>query len=302
MTKTRILLAEDSRSAAQFIVGVLNSRGFDVTAAEDGQAAWEILDASDGEFETLVLDWEMPRMNGIDLLRKVKATPKFSQIPAVMATTFSDAASVKVGLAAGAYYYLTKPLVAEVLASVVQAAVGQYREYRLLREGVNRAERPFEFLDSGVFRIRAPDEGRMLANLLARACPNPESSVIGLQEIILNAIEHGNLGIGYAEKSMLLVQDSWLDEIERRLNTPAHRDKRVTVRFERTETAAEITIQDQGQGFDWKNYLDFDANRAFDNHGRGIAMARALGFGNVRYLGNGNTVVLTIDLPPSTTR
>lgn len=302
MTQARILLAEDSRSVAQFIAGVLGAKNFEVTAAEDGQAAWEVLTASDRDFEALVLDWEMPRMNGIELLRRVKASPRFSQIPVVMATTFSDAASIKTGLAAGAYYYLTKPLVAEVLASVVQAAVGQYREYRSLREGVRQAERPFEFLDSGVFRFRTLDEGRLLANLLARACPEPESSVIGLQELILNAIEHGNLGIGYAEKSMLLVDGTWLDEIERRLDTPAHRDKRVTVRFERNSTAIEITVQDEGQGFDWKGYLDFDANRAFDNHGRGIAMARTLSFSALRYVGNGNTVAATIALPSATTR
>lgn len=302
MAKARILLAEDSRSVAQFIASVLGSRDFDVTVVEDGQAAWEALTASGGDFEALVLDWEMPRMNGIDLLRRVKASPRFSLVPVVMATTFSDAASIKTGLAAGAYYYLTKPLVAEVLASVVQAAVGQYREYWSLREGVRQAERPFELLDSGVFRFRAPGEGRLLANLLARACPNPESSVIGLLELILNAIEHGNLGIGYAEKSMLMVDGTWLDEVERRLDSPAHRDKRVTVRFERNSTVVEITVQDEGQGFDWKNYLDFDANRAFDNHGRGIAMARTFSFSTLRYLGNGNTAVATIALPSSTRR
>lgn len=106
MAKARILLAEDSRSVAQFIAGVLGSTDFDVTAVEDGQAAWEVLTASGGDFEALVLDWEMPRMNGIDLLRRVKASPRFSLVPVIMATTFSDAASIKTGLAAGAYYYL----------------------------------------------------------------------------------------------------------------------------------------------------------------------------------------------------
>jgi DNA-binding response OmpR family regulator len=293
MSTARILLAEDSRSIAQHMGRILAAHGCADTAAEDGRAAWDIINGGEAAFEVIVLDREMPRMNGIELLRRIKAAPQFSQLPVVMATGVSDEASVLEGLAAGAYYYLTKPFVPEVLVSVVEAALGQYREYRKLRDSVRQAERPFAFLESGTFRFRTLDDGRLLANSLARACPDPEKAVLGLQEIIVNAVEHGNLAIGYEEKSALLMSGQWLDEVSRRLDSPAHRNKHVTVRFERKAEAITISVIDEGNGFDWRKYVDFSAECAFDNHGRGIAMARTFSFDAIEYLGNGNTVVVT---------
>jgi hypothetical protein len=58
-----------------------------------------------------------------------------------------------------------------------------------------------------------------------------------------------------------------------------------------------MTIQDEGDGFDWQKYLDFDPERAFDPHGRGIAMARMMSFDALEYQGKGNTVVLKIARP-----
>ena len=65
----------------------------------------------------------------------------------------------------------------------------------------------------------------------------------------------------------------------------------VTVRFERVEGDFHFTIRDQGPGFDWASYLDFDPSRAFDTHGRGIAMSRAMSFKKVVYTDPGNQVL-----------
>lgn len=295
MSKAKILLAEDSSSIAQHIVRILTSQDFDVTVTEDGLAAWEVL-ASGARFDTIVLDREMPRMNGMELLRRVKSSPHLAQIPVIMETTRDDEESIREGLAEGAYYYLTKPFVPAVLLSVVKAAVAQHRDHLALFEGVRKAERPFEFMQRGSFRFRTLEDGRLLANSLARACPEPEKSVLGLQELMANAVEHGNLGITYEEKTELLMNGAWGDEILRRLETPTGQARQVTVDFIRTEEDIRITVQDQGKGFKWEKYVDFDASRAFDNHGRGIAMARALSFNELRYAGNGNTVTARIYL------
>jgi anti-sigma regulatory factor (Ser/Thr protein kinase) len=53
----------------------------------------------------------------------------------------------------------------------------------------------------------------------------------------------------------------------------------------------EVTITDEGKGFDWNPFLDFDPDRAYDLNGRGIAMARMLGFESLEYQGAGNVVV-----------
>ncbi len=289
MSKARILLAEDSRSIAQHIVRILSTQDFEVCAAEDGLAAWEIL-ATGAQFETIVLDREMPRMDGMELLRRIKATPHLAPIPVVMQTTRDDEESIREGLAEGAYYYLTKPFVPAVLLSVVSAAVHQRRDYLALQEGVRQAGRPFEFLETGRFRFRTLEDGRLLANSLARAFPEAERSVLGLQELMVNAVEHGNLGISYEDKTELVMNGRWLEEVNRRLEAPEGLCRQVRVAFERTGEAVQVTVADEGAGFNWQKYVDFDARRAFDSHGRGIAMARTLSFDEVRYSGNGNTV------------
>jgi anti-sigma regulatory factor (Ser/Thr protein kinase) len=71
----------------------------------------------------------------------------------------------------------------------------------------------------------------------------------------------------------------------------------VTVTLSREAGDITLTIQDEGDGFDWRKYLEFDPERAFDPHGRGIAMARMMSFDALDYQGNGNTVVVKIAGP-----
>jgi CheY-like chemotaxis protein/anti-sigma regulatory factor (Ser/Thr protein kinase) len=289
----RILLAEDDVVVSTLIVDILSDEGHRVTSCTDGQDAWERL-GQDAAYDLILLDRLMPRKDGMAVLRAIKADPRFEHIPVIMETALQDQASIREGLDAGAHYYLTKPFQPEVLVAVVRAALQQYSEYRQLRDSVRAVERPFGFLREGVFQIRDLEEGRLLANLLARACPDPARAIHGLQELLINAVEHGNLGMTYAEKGTLLLADRWEQEVERRLGLPDYRERRVEIRFVNQPDRVEFTIRDQGDGFDWSKYLDFSPERAFDLHGRGIAMARKLSFDSLEYLGNGNTVVATI--------
>ena len=68
----------------------------------------------------------------------------------------------------------------------------------------------------------------------------------------------------------------------------------VRVRVERHFDRLEFTVVDEGAGFDWQRYVEFDPDRAGDPNGRGIAMARMLSFASLEYRGNGNTAVATI--------
>jgi anti-sigma regulatory factor (Ser/Thr protein kinase) len=159
---------------------------------------------------------------------------------------------------------------------------------------VKGAERPLALLQNGIFRFRDLDEARMLANYLARACSQAENRVIGLQELLINAVEHGNLEISYKEKSALLLSNSWPQEVAQRLSLPKYSQRFVEVQFERQAQAIRFVIKDQGKGFNWQEYLDFSTERAFDLHGRGIALAKLMSFDQLQYQGNGNTVIATV--------
>ncbi|HOP16832.1 MAG: response regulator [Gammaproteobacteria bacterium] len=295
MDSARILLAEDEAITAAIIEDLLQETGVQVTTYADGRDAWEHLQTGPEAYDAILLDRGLPHMDGMDLLRRIKETPVLAHTPVIMQTAMKDQASMQEGLAEGAYYYLTKPLQPELLLAVVKSALQQTEERREMLESVRCAERPLDLLTTGTFCLRSLDECRVLAGYLARACPQPERAVQGLQELLINAVEHGNLGISYAEKSALILKDAWESEVRRRLDLPQYRERNVEVIMRRAADAVVFTIRDQGEGFDWRDYLEFSSDRAFDTHGRGIAMACKLSFSSVEYRGNGNTVVARID-------
>ena len=151
--------------------------------------------------------------------------------------------------------------------------------------------------DGATFELQTMAEAAQLAGLLAAAHPDPEKVVMGLTELLINAVEHGNLGITYQEKAELLERGDLQAEIARRLALPERAGRRVKVTFRRAEDHLSTWIEDEGEGFDWRPYLDYDPERALDPNGHGIAIARGVCFDDVTYHGRGNVVVATLRLP-----
>jgi len=154
-----------------------------------------------------------------------------------------------------------------------------------------------ELLDHAGFHFRGLDEIGPLIEVLASLCPVPDLAASGLTELLVNAVEHGNLGISYEEKRRLRLADGWEVEVARRLAEAENATRQVRVCVRRHADRLEFTVQDEGNGFDWQTYLDFDPERAADPNGRGIAMARMVSFSSLEYQGNGSTVIATIALP-----
>jgi hypothetical protein len=68
----------------------------------------------------------------------------------------------------------------------------------------------------------------------------------------------------------------------------------VTVLYERVGNESRFTIADEGAGFEWRRFLDIDPARAFDTHGRGIAVARRFSFDSLEYVDPGNQVLARV--------
>lgn len=298
MSVPQVLIVEDEAICAGFIENTLAERGYATVLADDGAEAWRLLENEPGRFQAILLDRNLPNLDGLSLLRQLKAMPAFGDTPVIMETAADDDASIREGLDAGAYYYLIKPLQRDLLVTIVAEAIAQHRDNLSIQEAVRQAEQSLCHLDQGVFHYRTLNEARNLAKVLAQTCPNPSKVIVGLQELLINAVEHGNLGISYAEKTRLMMDNCWLEEVERRQALPEYRDYQVEIRFERGPDVIRLIIKDQGEGFDWRNYLELDPQRAFDPHGRGIAMARMLSFDTLIYHGNGNTVEVSVVVPP----
>ena len=122
---------------------------------------------------------------------------------------------------------------------------------------------------------------------------------VSLMELLVNAVEHGNCGITYEEKSRFLVDhDDALDLIRERIREPGIARRRVYLSYRITPERTTVTIRDDGDGFDWRSYETAVGEDGLDErHGRGILMARAYMQG-LSYNEKGNEVTVTLDHLP----
>ena len=296
MAMTRALVVDDNRLNRELLSGQLAAMGYDIAVAADGVEAWNALQTDESGFDVVLLDRRMPNMNGMELLAKIKADEDLSAIPVIMQTAADSQDEIVEGIKAGVFYYMTKPIEPALLLSITAAAVQDYTRYRRLRRDVEQKTHAMTLMETSRFRFQTLKQGMDLAGVLAAACPQPRRRVTGLSELLVNAVEHGNLEITYEEKSGLIAERRFEDEIESRLADPRFKDRHVEVVFERHADRIDIDISDQGPGFDWQEYLDIDPIRVFDTHGRGIALAKSLSFDRLEYHGRGNRVVASIDV------
>ncbi len=295
MTKTHVLLVDDEELNLEILVEYFEGEApFVLHTADSGESAWQLLVNPENHFKLILLDRMMPGLDGIALLKRMKSDPRISSIPVIMQTAANSPEQIREGLEAGAYYYLTKPYRRDSLLAIVHAALSDAEARSALSRQLHQHINSLQFLDQAEFSIQTIDEAAQLASFIAHACPNPEAAVMGISELLINAVEHGNLGLAYAEKSTLKQEDRWHEEISRRAALPENASKEVRLSYRRQPDAITLRICDQGHGFSWQNYLEIDPKRAFDPNGRGIAMARMLSFSSITYEGCGNIAVATI--------
>lgn len=290
----KLLLVDDEPFNLELMSELLSDAGYKAITAENGEEAWSILEAEGESFATVLLDKMMPGISGFEVLRRIKNNPKLEFLPVIMQTAVGAAASVQESLSAGAFYYLTKPFSREMLLAVVEAAVSHWDRHTYFRELANQQIEALGYLQQARFEFRSHKEAQWVTSLLAKACPHPERVATGLFELLVNAIEHGNLNLSYAEKTQHQANGSWETELEQRLADPVLGLRSVSVNYQRQADGICFTITDQGQGFDWAQFIDTESMSYLDSHGRGILIARKLSFDQVNYQGCGNTVQATL--------
>ncbi len=297
--KPNILIVDDEPINLDIICAHLEQDDYRLVKANNGEDAWSILQSNPTEFDVIILDRMMPVMDGMQVLNNIKETDLMEQIPVIMQTAKSDNQDVVDGLKAGAYYYLTKPYDGDLLKTIVRSALNSRQHEKNLVDSLREGRRIFDLMSFGRFKIHNLRECSLVASQVAHLCPEPHRVVTGISELLINALEHGNLKIGYQAKSDLMRRGMWQIEVEKRLHSSDNIGAYIELEFNVTVDKIQIRIRDQGVGFDWTPYMDFDPDRAFDPHGRGIAVARLSSFDDLEYIGEGNEVVATVNKRPA---
>ena len=120
----KLLVVDDSSTMRRIIKNTLARLGYkDILEGADGVEGWNQMD-SNPDIEMLITDWNMPEMNGLELVKKVRADERFVDIPIIMVTTEGGKGEVITALKAGVNNYIVKPFTPQVLKEKLGAVMG----------------------------------------------------------------------------------------------------------------------------------------------------------------------------------
>ena len=130
-----VLVIDDSKSIRNLVKFVLQSDGYDVVEAEDGQQGWDILQRLNSSISLVLTDFEMPNISGTELVTKIREQNKFDAIPVVMLTSRKDEEDEVFGLDSGADDYIGKPVEPMKLQARVRKILTMYARIRTAVQG-----------------------------------------------------------------------------------------------------------------------------------------------------------------------
>ncbi|AWU94383.1 response regulator [Azospirillum melinis] len=120
--KKKVMTVDDSRTMRDMVSFTLRGAGYDVVEAADGQQAMSAI--ATNKVDLVITDLNMPVMDGLTLIRKLRAIPAHRTLPILMLTTEADESKKAEGRAAGATGWIVKPFNPDKLVSVVQKVCG----------------------------------------------------------------------------------------------------------------------------------------------------------------------------------
>ncbi len=287
-----VLIIDNDPTQLIALEAVIKGWGHRCRTARDATQARNCFEEEGFDYHAVLLDWALPNREGLSLLKWIKQQRENANPEVIIQSRREVPEDIRDAINRGAYYYLTKPYEWPQLRALIQAADISRELKRSLKRRVSEIQDIVRLLDTATLELRRIEEAETVAAHLGAAAGDPQLG-IGILELLLNGIEHGNLGLSYEEKSDLLESGLYERELEKRLAAEDHRDKLVTVVLKRVEDHLEILISDRGSGFDYESYLAFDRERVFDSHGRGVLLAR--GLLEIEYLHPGNRV--RVELP-----
>jgi len=284
-----IVAADDDEVVLELLVHSLKKAGHNTVGFNQSDKLVSYLKHQQEEPDVIILDKLMPDLSGLDILKHIKKDPRLQDIPVIIQSGDIGLEYLQESVDAGAYYYLTKPYDQDTMVSLVKAAARDSLNRKLIRDDLKLGVQHFQFLKQAVFKIQNPSDGLRIAAIIASMTKRTQEVSLVLSELITNAIEHGNLGIGYQRKAQLLEVGQLDNEIEHLLNLEENKKKFVHVYFARSTNKIKVRVTDEGEGFDWKNYLHINPDRFVDLNGRGIAYAKIVGI-DLHYSDEGRVV------------
>lgn len=289
------LLVTGDRNLATQVQEQLAQCDCKTSIATSTVGALEMLNKLGARVGLLVLDYQLPGLDSEPLLEQLRETSGRHDTTILLCNSTPEELNALKASARGDAHAMAWSGNNHELAFLAREALDLSTAAAELREQLRSHWRSAKFMEACKFRIRTPQEAIDLAPAVAQVFPEPERVRRGIIELLNNAIEHGNLEIGFQQKAELVSSGKFFREVKHRLTLPEYAERSVEVVFSRRDDRYCLVITDEGRGFDWEPFLEIQPARATSATGRGIARARMVSFDKLIYCKSGNQVAAYVN-------
>jgi two-component system chemotaxis response regulator CheY len=116
----KAMVIDDSKAIRMILTRSLNRLGYEVCTAVNGKEAIALLEQEAPLLKFLLVDWNMPEMNGLEFVQRLRLMPSYANVPLMMVTTETEIDQMVRALEAGANEYVMKPFTDEIIAGKLQ--------------------------------------------------------------------------------------------------------------------------------------------------------------------------------------
>lgn len=284
----KVLIVEDDFASRELLRITTEKEGYQAILAENGAVGLEKFHHA--KPDVVISDIRMPEMDGMKLLETIRSEAK--DIFIIIVTGHGTEELALKALQLGANNYIKKPLDLSDLKVLLR------RFYNILKSKELESNIP-ELISTRSFELEfstdidlVPAIVQYLINKTGHLFTNKEKIQIelGLSELIINAIEHGNLAITNSEKNESLNRNELSQLYEQRMSIDKYKNRKVKINYKYENNICHWEIEDEGEGFNWKHVpIPTDNRLIHELHGRGIFLSK-LQFDMLEYQGRGNLV------------
>lgn len=288
----RILIVDDEPMARSYLKLAVEMQGHETAEAADGAEGYRLFQ----EFkpDLTLCDICMPNVDGLNLLGNIRAKDPDALV--VMFTGLGSEENAINALRLRANYYLQKPVRHGELMHLLQKyeAIVQARNIEQQVPG-HTLLRHFRIEFDNTMSLVPRRAGYLVSQTGDMYTEKQRTGlVLGLVELLVNAIEHGNLGISREEKKNAIEEgfDAYERLLIERMQVPELASRKVTVDFKQDLDGCEWSLEDEGAGFDWQGFVaELNSERLFQTHPCGIYLSRSQ-FDRFIYNETGNRVTV----------